>query len=86
MAVGLAFGALTFALVLVALMGGVAIDSLTSRGGLEPTLLVFDMVFVVVLVLLAVSAVAVVRSFAHLRRVFSALRGRRRQEERGKPV
>jgi hypothetical protein len=73
MAVGLAIASLTFVLVLVALMGGVAVDSWTA-GSFEPSVIVFNMVFLVVFVLLAVACVALVRSLVHLRRVLRALR------------
>jgi F0F1-type ATP synthase membrane subunit c/vacuolar-type H+-ATPase subunit K len=69
LAVGLAVGSLVFAGVLATLMGGVAIESLTNDGGIEPTLVVFVMVFIVVVALTAVSLGAVVRAVVHLQRV-----------------
>jgi hypothetical protein len=74
MAVGLAFSSLALALVLVALMGEVAIDSWLSDSRFEPTPLVFNMVFLVVLALAGVAIAALIRSLIHLQRVISALR------------
>ncbi len=74
LAVGLSLGSLTFAGVLVTLMGNVAVESLTNDGSVEPTLVVYMMVFVVIIVLLAISVVALGRSLLHLRRVRASLR------------
>lgn len=70
LALALAVGSLVFAGVLVTLMGDVALDSLTNSGPLQPTLVVFLMVFTVVCVLAAISVVAVGRAVAHLQRVY----------------
>jgi lysylphosphatidylglycerol synthetase-like protein (DUF2156 family) len=69
MAVGLAFGSLVFALVLATLMADVAIDAVTNLGSLEAILVVYWMVFVVVLVLVAISLVALARAVRHIRQV-----------------
>jgi F0F1-type ATP synthase membrane subunit c/vacuolar-type H+-ATPase subunit K len=74
LAVGLSLGSLTFAGVLVTLMGNVAVESLTNEGSVEPTLVVYMMVFVVIIVLLAISVMALVRSLLHLRRVRAGLK------------
>jgi len=69
LAVGLAFGSLVFVGVLVTLMGDVAIKSLTNSGNVEPTLVVFFLVFLVVLALTAISLVALAKALLHLRKV-----------------
>ena len=74
LAVGLSFGSLTFAGVLLTLMGQVALESLTNDGSLDPTLVVFMMVFAVVAALVAISVVALIKSLANLRRVLAGLR------------
>jgi hypothetical protein len=66
LAVGLALGSLAFAGVLVTLMAGVAMESVTTHGTVEPTLVVFFMVFLVVVALTVISVVALVTAVAHL--------------------
>lgn len=74
LAVGLSLGSLAFAGVLVTLMGKVAVEALTNKGSVEPTLVVYMMVFIVIIVLLAISVAALVRSVLHLQRVRAGLR------------
>jgi len=69
MALGLAVGSLVFARVLATLMGGLAFEMITDLPDLEPTLVVYWLVFLLVLALLGVSAVAVVKALLHLIRV-----------------
>jgi hypothetical protein len=69
LAVGLAFGSLVFAGVLVTLMAGVAADSLTNDGPVEPTVVVFFMVFVVVVTLTVISLFALAKALLHLKKV-----------------
>lgn len=76
LAVGLALGSSVFVGVLATLMGGIAVESLTNRGSVEPTLVVYVMVFVVILVLAAISVVALARSVVHLQRVLAGFRDR----------
>jgi dipeptide/tripeptide permease len=72
LAVGLAVGSLVFSLVLLTVMGGVAVESLNSEGKFEPTLVVYWMVFLVVVVLVLTSLFALTRAVLHL---LSVLRG-----------
>lgn len=66
MALGLAVGALVFSAVLLVLLVDVALDTLRNNGRIEPTLVIFDLVTVVMLALTAVSIFAIVVAIKHL--------------------
>lgn len=66
MALGLAVGAFVLSAVLVVLLGDVAMETLGNDGNIEPTLVIFDLVTVVILVLTAVSVAAIVVAVKHL--------------------
>jgi hypothetical protein len=59
-------GALVFSAVLLVLLGHVVLDTLGNDGGIEPTLVILDIVTVVMLVLAAVSVAAIVVAVKHL--------------------
>lgn len=66
LALVLAIGSVAFSSVLLVLMGDVALDSLRADGDVEPTLVTFDLVTLVVVGLAAVSVVAIIKALVHL--------------------
>jgi hypothetical protein len=65
----LAVAALGFSVTLALLFGGIAMESLTNDGDVEPTLVVHALVTLVVLGLVLVSMWAILRAVRHLREI-----------------